>query len=95
MDGAVVPHLTPSEARGMFVREAALRRRMAADMDTLAWLTGNYCAIGVNNPKKYPSKPRNAPRIMQGEEAPAIMTDDEMLHKMLDIARRYSNAHHA
>lgn len=89
MDGAVIPHITPSECRGMFAAQAACATRCAADIDTQAWLTGSYAGVAVNAPKKFPRKPRSVERIARKNalQKPA-MTDDEMLTFMREFAQK-------
>ncbi len=48
---------TPREVRWALKAFAAKKRRELELTDTLAWLIGQYVAIGVNAPKKYPNRP--------------------------------------
>jgi hypothetical protein len=51
------------------------------EQDTLNWLLGKYIAIGVNNPKSYPSKP-----VLRKEEVTNnVMTDTEIEEKMKTV----------
>lgn len=72
LDGAAVPDMTPSEARGLFEGWKA-RRRQADEQN---WMLGKYVAYGVNAPKKYPSEPFLRPR--EAALSAPEMTDDEM-----------------
>ena len=65
----------------------ANRREHAADMDMSGFLIGEYTAIGVNNPKKYPRKPLNAEKILKKHERKQEMTDDEMKQTMMAFAK--------
>ena len=90
LDGAAIPNMTPSEARGMFKARSVNLTAGAADMDRLAWLIGNYCATAFNCPKRYPRKPRNADRIMGQYKKTRMMTDDEMRENAKNFARRWN-----
>lgn len=91
LDGSKIPGLTPSEAVGYFESNNAIQRRKMASMDRMAWLIGSYCAVGVNQPKKFPKKPRNADKIMQAGKQKK-MTDEEMQSFAFAFAERWNNA---
>ncbi len=90
MDASRIPHMTPSEVRGMFKMQAMQGRIRAAEQDQLAWLVGSYCATAFNAPRRYPRQPRNAKRILQNEDKPKEMTDDEMRETAKGWARRWN-----
>ena len=77
-----------SEAWHMTAEElsaAAKARRKAEvgrmkDMDMLAWLIGQYAAVGINSPGRYPGQPDRVRERASG--------DDEMRELMKNIARR-------
>lgn len=72
--------MTPAElSRRMHAHEHALKRRMK-EMDMLAWLIGQYCAVAINAPGRYPTQPD---RVTERAES-----DEEMRRLMRDISRR-------
>lgn len=72
--------MTPAELlRRMRAHEHALKRRMK-DMDMLAWLIGQYCAVAINAPGRYPAQPDRVTDMAEG--------DEEMRRLMRDISRR-------
>lgn len=91
LDGSALPGMTPTEVAGLFEACKAQRRLDAACTDRSAWLIGSYCGVGVNAPKKYPRKPRNADKILRQGEPVKVMTDDEMKAVALDFAARWNN----
>lgn len=73
--------MTPAEIEWELNAFAARRRRETENLGALAWLTGQYVAVGVHAPKKYPKFPavRSAKRVM---------SDDEMKQALLNLAGR-------
>lgn len=73
-------HMTPGELS----RKAEAHRRAQAErmkeMDMLAWLIGQYAAVGINSPGRYPRQPDRVRERAAG--------DDEMKWMMMDMARR-------
>lgn len=60
--------MTPAElSRRMRAHECALKRRMK-DMDMLAWLIGQYCAVAINAPGRYPAQPDRVTERAEGDE---------------------------
>lgn len=47
-------HLTPKEINNVIIAHSAQYERLSL----LAWEIGQYVAVGVNNPKKYPKPPQ-------------------------------------
>ncbi len=90
LDGSKIPDMTPSEVAGYYEAHKARHKIEAANLDRLAWLVGSYCAVGVNAPKKYPRKPRNAERILSKHDA-KTMTDEEMKSFAFEFAARWNN----
>ena len=74
--------LTPREIEIKLRSETARRREELKKIDLLAWFIGQYVAIGVNAPKKYPTRPN---RI---KLARIIMSDDAMKQTMVKLAAR-------
>ena len=74
-----------ADSGNMTPREISLAletaKRRALDLDLLAWLVGQYVAIGVNNPKKFPRKP-NRIRFRKN------MSDEEMKQTLISLAER-------
>lgn len=88
-DGSMIPHMTPSEVKGLFEARSANMRREQADMDILSWLIGSYTAHGVNAPKSYPDLPRNAGKILGTEtQDSGEMSAEEMKNVLIGIAQR-------
>ena len=74
-------HMTPEElGRGAQAWETA-RVRLMKDMDMLAWLTGQYTAVGINSPGRYPSQPDRVRERAAG--------DGRMRQLMKNMAERY------
>lgn len=72
--------MTPAElSRRMQAHERALTRRMK-DMDMLAWLIGQYCAVAINAPGRYPAQPDRVTERAEG--------DEEMRRLLRDMSRR-------
>lgn len=72
-------HMTPAE---MLLAAEALRKRREEELmglDTLAWLTGQYAAVALNAPGRYPARPNRIRLRAQG--------DDEMQRMMAAMAR--------
>ncbi|MGI6239178.1 MAG: hypothetical protein ACOYI5_06080 [Christensenellales bacterium] len=80
LEGGGFGRLTPAELslRYEAAREGALERLKL--LDTLAWLIGQYVAMAMNAPRKYPAQPNRVRR--------AAATDEEMRRVMEGIARR-------
>jgi hypothetical protein len=70
-------HSTPAEIR----RSVEALRRRRGEMDELAWLIGQYAAIGVLAPGRYPPHPNR----MRERRA---MGEDEMKRLLRDMAER-------
>ena len=50
-------HMTPAELSRRVKAHAAGNVRRMKDMDMLAWLIGQYAAVGINSPGRYPAQP--------------------------------------
>ena len=50
-------HMTPAELSRRAKAHAADAVRRMKDMDMLAWLIGQYAAVGINSPGRYPAQP--------------------------------------
>ena len=73
--------MTPAEIEWELNAFAARRRRETENLGALAWLTGQYAAIGVHAPKKYPKSP-------VGAKVNRPMSDEEMKRALLSFAGR-------
>lgn len=73
--------MTPKQVEWELTAFAARRRREIENIDALAWLTGQYAAIGVHAPKKYPKRPGS-------EKSERVMSDEEMKRALLNLAGR-------
>lgn len=77
-----VGDMTPRELRLLFLAQSARRDSRLRDMDTLAWLCGQYVAVAVNSPRKYPRKPSCV------KENARAKGDAEMREAMAEMAER-------
>lgn len=67
--------MTPVEIEWELAAFAARERTAMERLDTAAWLTGRYCAVGWHAPKRYPRRPdgvRRAPSVMSDEDMKAV-----------------------
>ena len=74
-------HMTPGELLRQAEAVRRARVRQMKDMDMLAWLCGQYAAVGINSPGRYPSQPDRVRERAAG--------DMQMKQKMKDIAARH------
>lgn len=74
-------HMTPGELLSAI--EALKQRRldMLTALDTLAWLAGQYAAVALNAPERYPARPNRVRHQARG--------DREMQRMMAEMAQVY------
>ena len=73
-------HMAPGELFERIRVHERARVRQMKDMDLLAWLVGQYAAVGINSPGRYPGRPDRVRERAVG--------DDEMRRLMKDMALR-------
>lgn len=73
-------HMTAAELADMAKARRKAEVRRMKDMDMLAWLIGQYAAVGINSPGRYPMQPDRVRERAAG--------DDEMRELMKNIALR-------
>lgn len=73
-------HMTPEELSWNIRAHARARVSRMKDMDLTAWLIGQYAAVGIHSPGRYPGRPDRVRERAAG--------DDEMRKLMKDIALR-------
>jgi len=71
-----------AEAGRFFKTLQKKRERFLKDADMLAWMIGQYAAVGVNRPHRYPKRPG---LYVQRKSA---MSDEEMRRVLLDFAEK-------
>ena len=72
--------LTPEEIRLRFDAAQAAEARGLRHLDTLAWLAGQYVAVALNAPRRYPARPNRVYARAAG--------DAEMERVMQNMAAR-------
>ena len=77
---------TPREAQWALQSFAAQRRRELELADALGWLAGQYAAIGLNAPGRYPRKPCGVGAFQES------MNDEQMKSAFLRMAQRGGTA---
>lgn len=68
--------MTPAE---LLLCVEALREKRSArlrEMDMLAWLVGQYAAVGINAPGRYPARPDRIRQRAEGDRAMQRMMED-------------------
>lgn len=60
--------MTPGELSRKVRAWDAERVRQMKDMDMLAWLVGQYTAVGINSPGRYPPQPDRVHERAAGDE---------------------------
>lgn len=71
-------HMTPGEMIRLAEAESRRRLRECRNLDLAAWLTGQYVAMALNAPERYPAKPDRV-----GEKA---VGDENMRRLMMSLA---------
>ena len=61
-------HMTPGELMRRVEAAVCRRTRRMKDMDALAWLIGQYAAVGINSPGRYPAQPDRVRMRASGDE---------------------------
>lgn len=70
--------MTPREIRSRFQAARAAEARQLKVLDTLAWLTGQYVAVALNAPRRYPAQPNRV--------RTRATTDTEMRRVLMHLA---------
>ena len=61
-------HMSPEELGRCFRAWEDMNVRRMKDMDMLAWLIGQYTAVGINSPGRYPMQPDRVRERAAGDE---------------------------
>ena len=69
-------HMTPRELMARIERLARRREDELRSLDTLAWLVGQYVAVALKAPGRYPAKPDRVRTRAQGDAAMQRMMRD-------------------
>ena len=72
--------MTPVELMLRIRAHEKAQVRRLKEMDLLAWLIGQYCAVGINAPGRYPAEPDRVRDMASG--------DDEMQDLMRALASK-------
>jgi hypothetical protein len=70
-------HMTPRQIKGIMAACTAKGQQAAENDDRLAWMVGQYVAMGIKNPEEYPNKPNmiKKPDKEDEEQSPDDMKD--------------------
>lgn len=60
-------HMTPEELSALIEARSKSEARRLRLIDTLAWLVGQYVAVAVNSPGRYPRRPDRVREKVTGE----------------------------
>ena len=74
-------HMTPGELLSAIERLKQRRLDLLTALDTLAWLAGQYAAVAINAPGKYPARPNRVRYQAHG--------DRDMQRMMAEMAQIY------
>ena len=88
--------MTPKEMQGRMAAHTKQQEQRMAQLDALAWMTGQYVGTAQNNPKKYPRQPQfykpevreKAVRSMGDEEMKTVLTAYADTHNIIEEARK-------
>ena len=84
-------HMTPGEINGRLKAYTTKLKQKSENMDTLAFMIGNYVGIAVNNPKEYPNHP-NMIKIQTINKPESEPMDDEDIKSRLSLFADIHNA---
>jgi len=88
--------MTPKEMQGRMAAHTKQQEQRMAQLDALAWMTGQYVGTAQHNPKKYPRQPQfykpevreKAVRGMGDEEMKTVLTAYAETHNIIEEARK-------